>query len=161
VGCARCRTPDDSGSCRTLWRQRRVCRSTPTLLGLAGLDTIGNSYRQHTETYAGFLHGEWTFAPQWTLVGGVRFTDEHKKFDEATTFLGAGGVDSDVFAPTTNYFTTSNTPGKVGINYKVLDQTLLYASVSRGFKSGGFQGQLTFDPTALKPFKDECLPVIR
>ena len=64
-----------------------------SLLGLAGLDTIGNAYRQRTETYAGFLHGEWTFAPQWTLVGGVRFTDEHKKFDQATTFLGAGGVD--------------------------------------------------------------------
>ena len=127
------------------------------LLGLAGLDTIGNSYRQRTETYAGFLHGEWTFAPQWTLVGGVRFTDEHKKFDEATTFLGAGGVTSDVFAPVTNYFSTSNTSGKVGINYKVLDETLIYASVSRGFKSGGFQGQLTFDPTALKPFSDETL----
>src|ERR1700722_2488841 len=128
-----------------------------SLLGLTGLDTIGNAYRQRTETYAGFLHGEWTFAPQWTLVGGVRFTDEHKKFDQATTFLGAGGVDSDVFAPVTNYFSTSNTSGKVGLNYKVLDQTLIYASVSRGFKSGGFQGQLSFDPTALKPFSNENL----
>jgi iron complex outermembrane recepter protein len=128
-----------------------------SLLGLAGLDTIGNAYRQRTETYAGFLHGEWTFAPQWTLVGGVRFTDEHKKFDQATTFLGAGGVDNDVFAPVTNYFSTSNTSGKIGLNYKVLDQTLIYASVSRGFKSGGFQGQLTFDPTDLKPFRNETL----
>jgi iron complex outermembrane receptor protein len=128
-----------------------------SLLGLAGLDTIGNAYRQRTETYAGFVHGEWTFLPQLTLVGGLRFTDEHKKFDQATTFLGVGGVDSDVFAPTTNYFSTTNTSGKIGLNYKVLDQTLIYGSVSRGFKSGGFQGQLTFDPTALQPFRDETL----
>lgn len=128
-----------------------------SLLGLAGIDTIGNGYRQHTESYAAFVHGEWTFAPKWTLVGGLRFTHDHKKFDQATTFLGAGGASFDVFPAVTNYFSSSNTSGKLGLNYKALDKTLIYGSVSRGFKSGGFQGQLTFDPTALKPFRDENL----
>lgn len=36
-----------------------------------------------------------------------------------------------------------------------IENTLLYASVSRGFKSGAFQGQLSFDPAALQPFDDE------
>lgn len=39
--------------------------------------------------------------------------------------------------------------------YTGIENTLLYASVSRGFKSGGFQGQLSFDPAALQPFDDE------
>src|SRR3546814_14796396 len=36
-------------------------------------------------------------------------------------------------------------------------RTQIYASVSRGFKAGGFQGQLTFDPSVLQPFDDEKL----
>jgi iron complex outermembrane receptor protein len=47
--------------------------------------------------------------------------------------------------------------GKLGIDYSGFDDTLLYASISRGFKSGGFQGQLSFDPGALTPFDDETL----
>ena len=43
------------------------------------------------------------------------------------------------------------------MNIQLADRTLLYGSISRGFKSGGFQGQLTFDPAALQPFDDEKL----
>ncbi|WP_417450614.1 TonB-dependent receptor [Kordiimonas sp.] len=127
------------------------------LLGLGGLDTIGNSYRQRTDAYAAFMHAEWTFAPKLTLIGGLRYTHEKKVFDEATTFLCAAGGCNEVFAPVANDYSTSNVSGKVGLNYKLTDETLLYASVSRGFKSGGFQGQLTFDPTVLEPFDDEKL----
>src|SRR3546814_3787218 len=56
-----------------------------------------------------------------------------------------------------NRYSTSNISGKIGFNYKAGDRTLIYASVSRGFKSGGFQGQLTFDPSVLQPFDDEKL----
>ncbi|ACG78817.1 TonB-dependent receptor [Phenylobacterium zucineum HLK1] len=128
------------------------------LLGLSGISTIGNRYHQRTKAYAVFLHGEWEIVPKLTLVSGIRYTKERKRLDDATTFLGpTGGGEVDVFAPVENFFRTSNVSGKLGVNYKLLDDTLLYASVSRGFKSGGFQGQLTFDPSALTPFDDEKL----
>lgn len=128
------------------------------LLGLAGFSTIGNTYRQRTDAYAGFLHGEWTFLPRLTIIGGLRYTDERKAFDNATTFLGlAGGGEVNVFAPASREFSTSRFSGKLGLNFKPAEQTLIYGSVSRGFKSGGFQGQLTFDPGALNPFRDEQL----
>ena len=127
------------------------------LFGLAGLDTIGNTYRQRTDAYAAFMHAEWTFAPNLTLVGGLRYTEEEKTFDQATTFLCAAGTCSNLFAPVTNNYSTSNVSGKIGVNYQAGDRTLVYASISRGFKSGGFQGQLTFDPTVLQPFGDEKL----
>ena len=128
-----------------------------SLLGLPGFQTIGNQYRQRTESQAGYLHAEWTFAPKWTLISGARFTNEHKVFDQATTFLIANGAKADVFPPVSNPYSAHNISGKLGLNYKVLPQTLIYGSVSRGYKSGGFQGQLTFDPTALKPFRDETV----
>jgi Outer membrane receptor proteins, mostly Fe transport len=127
------------------------------LLGLAGLDTIGNNYRQRTDAYAVFAHAEWTLAPRLTLVGGLRYTEERKTFDQATTFLCAAGSCNDLFAPVANKYSTSNVSGKIGLNYKAGERTLIYASVSRGFKSGGFQGQLTFDPSVLQPFGDEKL----
>lgn len=127
------------------------------LLGLAGLDTIGNTYRQRTDAYAAFMHAEWTFAPNLTLVGGLRYTKEDKVFDQATTFLCTAGSCSKLFAPVSNDYSTSNISGKIGLNYQAGDRTLIYGSISRGFKSGGFQGQLTFDPTVLQPFDDEKL----
>lgn len=127
------------------------------LLGLAGLDTIGNTYRQRTDAYAAFMHAEWTFAPNLTLVGGLRYTKEDKVFDQATTFLCTAGSCSNLFAPVSNDYSTSNISGKIGLNYQAGDRTLIYGSISRGFKSGGFQGQLTFDPTVLQPFDDEKL----
>jgi iron complex outermembrane receptor protein len=118
---------------------------------------VGNRYKQRTTSYAGFVHGEWTFLPQLTLIGGLRWTREKKNFDGATTFFGPTNNLTDVYAPQSRDFSTSKVSGKVGLNYKLADQTLLYASVSRGFKSGGFQGQLTFDPTVLTAFQDEKL----
>lgn len=128
-----------------------------SLLGLSGFQTIGNQYRQRTETGAAYVHSEWTFAPKWTLVTGARFTDVHKTFGGATTFLIANGVRADVFPPVSRAYSSHDFSGKIGLNYKVLPGTLLYTSVSRGFKSGGFQGQLAFDPSVLTPFKDETL----
>ena len=127
------------------------------LLGLLGLDTIGNTYRQRTDAYAAFLHGQWTFAENLTLIGGLRYTKEDKVFDQATTFLCTAGACSNLFAPVSNDYSTSNVSGKIGLNYQAGDRTLIYASISRGFKSGGFQGQLTFDPSVLQPFGDEKL----
>lgn len=127
------------------------------LFGLPGLSTIGNTYHQKTHAYAAFVHGEWAFAPRVTLIGGLRYTHEHKTFDNATTFLGNPGALFDVFPPVTKFFSTSKVSGKVGLNFKAREHTLFYASISRGFKSGGFQGQLTFDPNALNPFRDESV----
>lgn len=120
-------------------------------------DTLGNTYHQKTEAYAGFLHGEWTFVPRLTLIGGLRFTHEHKIFDNVTTFFGSNGVYTDAFPAASATFSTSRWSGKIGLNYKLADNSLIYGSVSRGVKSGGFQGQLTFDPTAIQPFRDETV----
>lgn len=119
--------------------------------------TLGNTYRQETRAYAGFLHGEWTFVPRLTLIGGVRWTHERKTFDNVTTFFGTGAPYTQAFPAASAKFSTSRWSGKVGLNYKAADNTLVYGSISRGVKSGGFQGQLTFDPSVIQPFKDETV----
>jgi iron complex outermembrane recepter protein len=129
-----------------------------SLLGLAGIASIGNEYRQETTSMAVFLHSEWSFAPDWKLTAGARYTDDQKDFGNAFTFLiPAGGTDVQLFPPVSDDYDVQDVSGKLGLDYSGFEDTLLYASISRGFKSGGFQGQLTFDPAALVPFDDETL----
>ena len=125
------------------------------LLGLAGVDVIGNEYQQDTTSMALFLHSEWGFSEDWKLTAGARYTDESKDFAGAYTFLIAGGTEIPLYPDVVETYDTDNVSGKIGLDYTGIEDTLLYASVSRGFKSGGFQGQLSFDPAALQPFNDE------
>jgi hypothetical protein len=66
--------------------------------------------------------------------------------------LIAGGVEAPLYPDVVEEFGKDNVSGKLGSGY-----TPLYASVSRGFKSGGFQGRLSFDPAAPQPFEDETV----
>jgi iron complex outermembrane receptor protein len=138
-------------------RDRFDAEDLLALLGLAGVQSLGNEYSQDTTSTALFLHSEWQFLPDWKLTAGARYTDDEKDFDNAFTYLIAGGVEVQLFPPLAEKYDVQDVSGKLGIDYSGFEDTLLYASVSRGFKSGGFQGQLTFDPTALQPFDDETL----
>ena len=136
-------------------RDEFVATDLLALLGLAGVDVIGNEYQQDTTSMALFLHSEWSFADDWKLTAGARYTDESKDFNGAYTFLIAGGAEIPLYPDVVEKYDTDNVSGKIGLDYTGIEDTLLYASVSRGFKSGGFQGQLSFDPAALQPFDDE------
>lgn len=127
------------------------------LLGLSGFQSLGNEYRQETDSLALFAHGEWQLSPAWRLTAGLRYTDEEKDFGEAFTYLITGGTEIPVFPATGNSYTVDDLSGKLGIDYTGIDDLLLYASVSNGFKAGGFQGQLTFNPADLQAFQEEDL----
>lgn len=128
-----------------------------SLLGLVGADAIGNEYRQQTDSYAVFGHAEWQFAPAWMLTTGLRYTNEDKKFSDAFTYLIFGGVESPLYPGVSNSYDVDNVSGKVGLDYTGIENTLIYGSISTGFKSGGFQGQLTFNPDDLQPFDEETM----
>lgn len=68
-------------------------------------------------------------------------------------FLGGVGVARPLAAPPEAKF--DNFSPKAGVNYQLDDDTLLYGSVSTGFKSGGFNGRLS--DGQLDPFQEENL----
>jgi iron complex outermembrane receptor protein len=127
------------------------------LLGLVGVTAIGNEYRQETDSTALFLHSEYQLAPAWNLTAGVRYTSEEKTFDDAFTYLIAGGMEVPVHPTVSNSYDVDDVSGKLGLNFTGFENTLVYASISKGFKSGGFQGQLTFNPDDLRPFVEETM----
>ena len=152
------------------------------LFGLGGSTAVGNGYSQEAETKALFAHTEWQVADSVRLNLGLRYTDDRKEFSNAYTFIvtpdlatGGGflcplrpagdpavvevfdGVQTGCFPPAANDYDVSDLSGKVGIDFIGIDDTLIYASASKGFKSGGFQGQLTFNPADLAGFEEENL----
>ena len=127
------------------------------LFGLPGMDAIGNEYRQTTDSAALFVHTEWQLASDWRTNFGVRYIDEQKDFEDAYTFLMAAGTEIPVFPAVGNDYEVDEFSGKLGIDFTGIEDVLLYASVSKGFKSGGFQGQLAFDPANLGGFDEETL----
>ena len=129
------------------------------LLPLLGVpaDAVGNEYNQESDSYAVFGHAEWQVHEDWKFIVGLRYTEEDKEFNDAFTFLTFGEAEVQVFAPVNNDYSVSNLSGKAGIDYTGFENALLYASFSRGFKSGNFQGQLTFNPADLQAFDKELV----
>ncbi len=129
-------------------------------------------------SWAVFAHTQTHITPELTLIVGGRYTHEQKKQD-FDFFLDNTGNVFNLFGippiilptlsprnpfltvPTSYQGTWSEFTPKLGLNYKPTRDLLLYASYSRGFKSGGFNGRPSnnrsggFDP--ILPYDPETL----
>ena len=113
-----------------------------------------NDVKQKTNSWALFTQLEYKLTDKLNVTGGIRFTNEKKNFF-SRTFAGAVGAPNVLV-----YDFSANNPvvgslshiddklwsGKVGLDYKPDDNTLLYLTVSRGVKAGGFNTNLNGFP---------------
>jgi outer membrane receptor protein involved in Fe transport len=113
------------------------------------------SYRQRARTVAGFGQLDLPVDARLTLTGGARIEHERRRLDDfATTTSPMIGIG--VRGASARQGFTQLT-GKLAANYRLDDRTLLYASASRGVKSGGFTAYNTLTPNQLAPFRPEVL----
>jgi outer membrane receptor protein involved in Fe transport len=113
------------------------------------------SYRQSARTVAGFGQVDYDLTAKLTLTGGLRLEHESRKlrnFDTTTAPLIGIGVPA---GHADQSYTEAS--GKLALNYQLSDASLVYASASRGVKSGGFTAYNTLTPDQLAPFKPEVL----
>lgn len=106
---------------------------------------------QNTKSYAAFGQATYKFTDRLSITGGLRYTHEERRYDRFTTtqssFAALNGISfrfpGNLPAPL-NLDNTAEfnawTPS-VTLSFKPSDDTTLYASASRGFKSGGFNGR--------------------
>lgn len=129
---------------------------------------INASYVQNSESFAVFGQATWSFSEQWRLTTGLRYTEETREFAGGTdmvqpvpmTGLGLVGLPFDppiVFSFVDDSIDFTDLSGKIGVDYSPNDDMLFYGSVSKGFKSGGFNGSVTFTNEELEPFDEEIL----
>ena len=146
----------------------------------AVLGTFGTyfegQYRQEDETLAAFTHVEWSISDKLKFNGGLRYIDESRERKIQQTFIETGFADffqsPNLDFPTTllvdtdgggilgpnpfsNEFDTSGWSYRLGLDWTPTDDMLLYYSLSKGLKSGGFDSSIVTSMANLRPINDE------
>jgi len=113
------------------------------------------SFDQNTEGVSAFGQVEYQLANQWRVSAGLRYTDEDRNLDFFGNLEGTGPVPIEEFRP--DSINTSEFGGRLSLDYTPSENVLVYASVNRGFKSGGFPAAIAFSIPQLQPFEEEIL----
>ncbi len=120
----------------------------PLLQLLAGLPATGRQNVDHnSRSYAAFADVDWRFADKWRLSVGGRYTRDEKSLQN--DFVGAFNI----FAK--NHW-SEFTP-KASLDYQATQDVLIYASYSRGFRSGGFNGRASTVYSSTTPYNPETV----
>lgn len=148
------------------------------------------NYTQKTKSFSGYGQVEYELSERLSLTAGLRYSHETKDM-EYLNALNSGYLLNDAFGGvlglaawmdfrtganndstgippldagavgTLNKIKQNNLSGKVGLDFNATDDLLLYANVSRGFKSGGFNTGFSDATDGIKtsqlPYADETL----
>ncbi len=139
--------------------------------GGLGLLLADRTLRNTTEAFAGYVQGDFNLTDQIKLTAGIRYTDEKKEvkftdnrascndgslevscIDNANFFVLPPTVAASVAIPTKQQAKLW-TP-RFAINFKPNNDLLIFASATRGFKSGGWNARAT-SASQLLPFAPE------
>ena len=105
-------------------------------------DTTGKSRSE-----AAFVDLDWEILPKLRLSGGGRFTHDTKQNINPLLYEGAAKKSWSKFTP------------KVTLDYRPNDAMMLYATWSRGYRSGGFSGRGQTVISATTPYDPETVSV--
>lgn len=123
-------------------------------------------YSQDRESVSGFAQGDYALTDKVRFSLGARFVHEKIQFVSAVSLLtpptftqpgitlatvpnAALGLDGKL--------KSSDYTGRAVLDFKASEDVLLYASVSRGYKGGGFNGGLVTNPALYRPFLPEIV----
>lgn len=104
------------------------------------------------KSYAAFGQATYALADDLNLTVGARYTHERKDYTLQHLRIASGVpiIPLTTVGKSWNSFTPM-----ASIDYRISPALMVYASASRGFKSGGFNGRPTVDDTPPVPFNPE------
>jgi iron complex outermembrane receptor protein len=127
--------------------------------GLPAACSVVNRFDQLKHSYALYTDMHYDFGAGFTLRGGLRFTrDDGSQTGLVSDAIGADGVLVTNLIPATDLrFKNNNLSGKIGLDYKIDRDTLLYVNYSRGYRARSFNAQAFFDPSEASVAKPETI----
>jgi iron complex outermembrane receptor protein len=134
----------------------RIARN-PTPANPSGADlansigVFGWPYSQKTDSYAVFGQADYAFTDKLTATLGLRYSSDRKDFHYVSN-AEFGAVTFFTIDARKDFGSLS---GRLGVQYKATDDVNLYASYNRGYKSGGFFGGQSTEPSQFQPYRDE------
>jgi iron complex outermembrane receptor protein len=136
------------------------------------LDFIHGPDPTPADTWAVFGHAVWHVTDRFNLIGGLRYSDEHKGYTHfrhnpdgsdvgslGPTFPGAPDLINIRLTGVNGLeanFDDTRTDYRVAADYAVADNMMVYTSISTGYKSGGVNPR-PFFPIQLQTFQPETL----
>ncbi|MCP4300141.1 MAG: TonB-dependent receptor, partial [Gammaproteobacteria bacterium] len=145
--------------------------------------TYDVDYEQDTESQGVFGQVEYSLSDAFAVTFGLRYTTEERSFSYVNNFgdrdgdgdiSNADGVFTnffqelntlDLFPPEWFAFSgdidNDNVSGKLGIEYRPIEDVMIFGNYSRGFKSGGFNGGFLDETDGVvpedTPYQEEIL----
>jgi iron complex outermembrane receptor protein len=132
------------------------------LLGPVISLVTGSINDQRNRSYAAYGQATYDLTERLSLTAGLRYTYEDKDFRRTQTFYGPITTPPERDDPgllVTDIDTAASWDSwspKVGLDYAISEDVMAYVSVSRGFKSGGFDGRAN-DASGAAPYDPETL----
>lgn len=121
--------------------------------GLGGTGGWAHNNRQTSKSYAGFLHTSFAVTDALRVTADIRYTKDKKLFTGGRKSINSATFDQ-VPLTTTPASWGVWTP-KFGLDYKIGPDALIYASASRGYRSGGFNGRAETVLAVSTPYNPE------
>ncbi|ATQ43328.1 TonB-dependent receptor [Caulobacter mirabilis] len=123
-----------------------------------GFDTA-TTYEQKARSASVFGQLEYALTDKLTLIAGLRGEDEKREQGDYVTagVTAPGAPPVDFSPPADKSLKNRSVSGKLGLEYRPSDDLLVYASLSKGTKSGGFTAYNVPNASAVGAFKPETL----
>jgi len=118
----------------------------PEDINAFGLDRFIADYVQETDSYGLYLHTETKLNDSWKLIAGIRYSYDERTFNGAATNESFGEV-----FPVTELNETNDesaVTGKIGLDWKVNSDLLVFGNVATSYKSGVYYGGPVLDSDA-------------
>ena len=136
-------------------------------LNYALIDFIHGPDPTPADTTAVFANAAWHLNDDWTITGGMRYSEEYKGYthfrhnpDGTDIIPGPPGVNTNWRLAGINGLTAEfedeRVDWRVAANFDLTDRSMVYGSVSTGYKGGGVNPR-PFFPDQLKTFASEEL----
>lgn len=125
----------------------------PEDINAFGLDRFIADYVQETDSYGIYLHTETQLNDSWKLIAGIRYSYDERAFNGVATNESFGES-----FPVTELNETNDedaVTGKLGLDWKVNDDLLVFGNVSTSYKSGVYYGGAVLDAQAWSYVKPE------
>ena len=128
-----------------------------------GLEIAGENFpsdmssvqTNRSDTFAIFADGSYDVSEEITIRGGVRYSSETKDMTAEGIVHSGIGLLLTNFAEVGDSHTWSKVSWRLVADWKFDDNSMAYASVSTGFKSGGYTGSASTAEKALDFFEPE------
>ena len=117
----------------------------PADVSVQGWDLLSAQYEQVTKSWGAYLHTETALNDSFNLIAGVRYSADDRSFNGISTNHDDVYSFNDTIAELSDSSSESALTGKIGIDWQLHDDLLLYANVANSYKAGAYYGAAILD----------------